>query len=114
MVNQGIKGDSMGDKDGSKIDQLFIVMENGAKMLLKDVELISNDNLSEDVNISSGITGTFCGMPVTIECDIGFINKKVLYKLVYGISNNYLRMHGKPALREYTRYKWYKKYKRKE
>lgn len=104
----------MGDKDGYKIDQLFIVTEDGTKMPLKDVELISDDNVSEKVNISSGITGTFYGTPITIECDVGFINRKILYKVIYGISNNYLRMHGKPALREHTRYKWYKKYKRKE
>ena len=104
----------MGDKDGYKIDQLFIVTEDGTKMPLKDVELISDDNVSEKVNISSGITGTFYGTSITIECDVGFINRKILYKVIYGISNNYLRMHGKPALREHTRYKWYKKYKRKE
>ena len=113
-MNLDIEGVDMGDKDAYKIDQLFIVMEDGTKMPLKDVELISNDNLSEEVSISSGIRGTFYGMPVKIECDVCFINQKVLYKLVYGISNNYLRMHGKPALREHTRYKWYKKYKRKE
>lgn len=104
----------MGDKDGYKIDSLFLVCEDGTKIPLEETALISSDNLSEEVNISHGISGTFYGMPVKIECDVGFINKKVLYKLVCGISNNYLRMHGKPALREHTRYKWYKKYKRKE
>ena len=104
----------MEDKDGYKIDSLFLVCEDGTKIPLEETALISSDNLSEEVNMSHGIRGTFYGMPVKIECDVCFINQKVLYKLVYGISNNYLRMHGKPALREHTRYKWYKKYKRKE
>lgn len=104
----------MGDKDGYKIDSLFLVCEDGTKIPLEEIAPLSDDNLSEEVNMSHGISGTFRGTPVTIGCDTAFINRKVLYKLVYGISNNYLRMHGKPALREHTRYRWYKIHKRKE
>lgn len=104
----------MGDKDRYEITSLVLVCEDGTKIPLKDTTPLSSDNLNEEVNMSHGISGVFYGMPVKIECDVGFINQKVLYKLVYGISNNCLRMHGKPALREHTRYKWYKKYKRKE
>lgn len=101
----------MGDKDGYKIDSIFLVCEDGTKLPLKEITSISSDNLSEDVNKPSGLLGEFKGIPVRIECDIGFIDKRFLYKVVYGISNNYLRMHGRPALRERARYKWYKKHK---
>lgn len=101
----------MGDKDGYKIDSLFLVSEDGMKIPLEEVALISSDNLSEDVNKPSGLLGEYNGKLVTIEGEIGFINRRYLYKVVYGISNNYLRMHGRPALRERTRYRWYRKHK---
>ena len=34
-------------------------------------------------------------------------------KLLHGISNSYLRMHGGKALREHTKYNWYKRCKKK-
>lgn len=106
-----IKGGSMGDKDGYKIDSLFLVDEDGRKIPLEEVALISCDNLSEDVNKPSRLLGEYNSKPVTIEGDIGFVDRRYLYKVVYSISNNYLRMHGRPALRERTRYKWYRKHR---
>ena len=106
------KGDFMRVKDRYEIASLALVCEDGTKISLKDIVPLSSDNLSEEVNMLHGISGTFYGTPMTIEYDTAFVSRKVLYKLVYGISNNYLRLHGKQALREPTRYKWYKKYKR--
>lgn len=109
-----IKGGFMGDKDGYKIDSLFLMGEDGTKIPLEENALISNENLSEDLNKPSGLLGEYKGIPVIIKGDIGFMDKRYLYKVVYGISNNYLKMHGRPMLRERTRYKWYRERQRKK
>ena len=101
----------MGDKDGYKIDSLFLVSEDGTKIPLEETALISSDNLSEDVDKPSGLPGEYNGMSVIIQYAIGFMDRRYLYKIIYGISSNYLRMHGKPALRERTRYRWYRKHR---
>ena len=116
-MNFDIEGVGMGDKGEYKIDQLCIVCEDGTKIPLAETALISVDNLGEDVDKSSGLLREYNTEPVTIELDIGFVNRKCLYKTIYGISmsNNYLRMCGGYALRERTRYRWYKRHtKRKE
>ena len=89
------KGDFMRVKDRYEIASLALVCEDGTKIPLKDIAPLSSDNLSEEVNMLHGISETFYGTPMTIEYDTAFVNRKVLYKLVYGISNNYLRLHAK-------------------
>lgn len=50
---------------------------------------------------------------VEIDCTPDYFNQKVITELFFGITNNYRRMHGGFALRERTKYKWYKRHKKK-
>ena len=92
---------------------LFIMMEDGEPIPIgKAIEVEMLDDQSEDdreelVTINMHTTGE-----VEIDCALNYFNQKVITELFFGITNNYRRMHGGFALRERTRYKWYKKYKR--
>lgn len=104
----------MGGNDNCKIDALYLVTEDGTK-LLSDVQTLSNSIEcinDEDLNKEFGMLGIYDGEPVTMELGSVFITLKCLYKMLYGIeiTSNYLKMHGNPTLRERTRYKYYKKY----
>jgi len=49
---------------------------------------------------------------MTFTCNNCYVNMKCVNQ-IYGISNNYIRLHGGIAVREHTRYKWYRKHKKR-
>lgn len=48
----------------------------------------------------------------TFVCELTYINKKKLYEVLYGTTNNYRRLHGGHALREVTRRRYIMKHRR--
>ena len=106
-----IKGDSMGNIAVGNAS-LFIMTEGGEPMPLGDtieVETV-DDHFQDDYK---KVIGHICTSDeVTIDCTLNYWNQKLITELFFGITNNTRRMHGGFALRERTRYKWHKKYKR--
>ena len=91
---------------------LFIMTEGGEPIPLGDtieVETV-DDHFQDDYKKVIGHIHT--SDEVTIDCTPNYFNQKLITKFFFGITNNYRRMHCGFALRERTRYKWYKKYKR--
>lgn len=91
---------------------LFIMTEGGKPIPLGDtieVETV-DDHFQDDYKKVIGHIHT--SDEVTIDCTPNYFNQKLITELFFGITNNARRMHGGFALRERTRYKWYKKYKR--
>ena len=91
---------------------LFIMTEGGKPIPLGDtieVETV-DDHFQDDYKKVIGHIHT--SDEVTIDCTPNYFNQKLITKFFFGITNNSRRMHGGFALRERTRYKWYKKYKR--
>ena len=89
---------------------LFIMTEGGKPIPLGDtieVETV-DDHFQDDYK---KVIGHICTSDeVTIDCTPNYFNQKLITELFFGITNNARRMHGGFALRERTRYKWYKRY----
>lgn len=105
-----IKGGSMGNisiGNGS----LFIMAEGGEPMPLGDaIEIETIEEPSKDDR--DEIIGHMCTSgEIEIDFTPDYFNQKVITELFLGITNNYRRMHGGFALRERTKYKWYKKHR---
>lgn len=49
-----------------------------------------------------------------ISFTLDYYNKKRFIEALFGITNNYCRMHGGFALRERNRYRWHKQNKKRE
>lgn len=48
----------------------------------------------------------------TFVCELTYYNMKEIFQALYGVTNNYRRLHGGYALREVTRRKYIMKHKR--
>ena len=106
-----IKGGNMGNVSIGN-GSLFIMTAGGEPLSLGDkieAETIE-ENFQDDYEES--IYNICTSDEVTIDCTPNYFNQKLITELFFGITNNARRMHGGFALRERTRYKWYKKYKR--
>lgn len=91
---------------------LFIMMEDGEPIPIgKAIEVEMLDDQSKD-DREELLNHMHTTGEVTIDCTPNYFNQKLITKFFFGITNNARRMHGGFALRERTRYKWYKKYKR--
>ena len=108
-----IKGGSMGNISVGN-GALFIMTEGGEPMPLgntieiETIEKHSKDDREELLNHmhTSG--------EVEIDCTLDYFNQKVITELFFRITNNYRRMYGGFALRERTKYKWYKRHKKRK
>lgn len=106
-----IKGGNMGNVSIGN-GSLFIMTEDGEPMSLGDTieaEIIE-EHFQDDYE--EAIYNICTSDEVTIDCTPNYFNQKLITELFFGITNNARRIHGGFALRERTRYKWYKKYKR--
>ena len=92
-------------------ESLFIMAEDGELLPLGNtIEIETIEEHFKD-NRDEIIGHIHTSDEVTIDCTPNYFNQKVITELFFGTTNNYRRMHGGFALRERTRYKWYKKYK---
>lgn len=106
-----IKGGNMGNVSIGN-GSLFIMAESGELLPLGNtIEIETIEEHSKD-NRDEIIGHILTSDEVTIDCTPNYFNQKLITKFFFGITNNARRMHGGFALRERTRYKWYKKYKR--
>ena len=107
-------GGYMEEKDTYNTGTLFFMGNDGICHPLSKTEEMSIEDDNCSPNSDDGtIIRHFNSDPVTINVESCYINQKIIYKLLHGISNNYLRMHGGKALREHTKYNWYKRCKKK-
>lgn len=94
---------------------LFIMAEDGEPIPIGEaieVEILDDQSKDDREELLNHIHTTG---EVEIDCTPDYFNQKVITELFFGITNNYRRMHGGFALRERTKYKWYKRHrKRKE
>lgn len=49
---------------------------------------------------------------ISFICEPTYVNNKKLYEVLYGVTNNYIRLHGGYTLREVTRRKYIMKHRR--
>ena len=105
-----IKGVNMGSISVGN-GSLVIMTESGEPMSLGDtieVETIE-EHFQDDYEKVIGHIHT--SDEVTIDFTPDYFNQKLITEFFFGITNNARRMHGGFALRERTKYRWYKKYK---
>ena len=106
-----IKGGNMGNVSIGN-GSLFIMTEGGEPMPLGNaIEVETVDEHFQD-DYKKVIDHICTSDEVTIDFTPNYFNQKLITKFFFGITNNARRIHGGFALRERTRYKWYKKYKR--
>lgn len=89
----------------------FVDLKTGKKINIENAEV---SVLSEDEDdIKQKSTGKLdISKKANFTCELTYINRKELFQALYGIANNYRRLHGGHALRETTRRRWVMKHKR--
>ena len=93
---------------------LFIMMEDGEPIPIgKAIEVEMLDDQSKD-DREELLNHMYTTGEVEIDCTLDYFNQKVITELFFGITNNYRRMHCGFALRERTKYKWYKRHKKRK
>ena len=93
---------------------LFIMMEGGEPIPIgKAIEVEMLDDQSKDER-EELLNHMYTTGEVEIDCTPDYFNQKVITELFFGITNNYRRMHCGFALRERTKYKWYKRHKKRK
>ena len=93
---------------------LFIMMEDGESIPIgKAIEVEMLDGQSKD-DREELLNHMHTTGEVEIDCTPDYFNQKVITELFFGITNNYRRMHCGFALRERTKYKWYKRHKKRK
>lgn len=93
---------------------LFIMMEDGEPIPIGEaieVEMLDDQSKDDHEELLNHMHTTG---EVEIDCTPNYFNQKVITELFFGITNNYRRMHGGFALRERTKYKWYKRHKKRK
>lgn len=93
---------------------LFIMMEDGESIPIgKAIEVEMLDDQSKD-DREKLLNHMHTTGEVEIDCTPDYFNQKVITELFFGITNNYRRMHCGFTLRERTKYKWYKRHKKRK
>ena len=83
----------------------FVDLKTGKKINIENAE-VSTLSESKDVNeLDISKTAHF-------TCELTYLNRKELFWALYGITNNYRRLHGGHALRETTRRRYIMKHKK--
>lgn len=89
----------------------FIDLETGKKINIDNAS-VSMENEERDCNNNQSNCKNINLKDKTFVCDLAYINKKILYEALYGITNNYRRLHGGHALREVIKRSCIMKHKR--
>lgn len=95
-------------------DASFINLETGKKINIGNIEnaSISIEYEKEDCNNDKSNFRRLEFEDTTFTFEPKYLNTKKLYQMLYGITNNYRRLHGGYALREVTRRRYIMKHKR--
>lgn len=91
----------------------FIDLETGKKINIDNAS-VSIEDEKRNYNNSKLNFKNMNLKDKTFVCELPYINKKKLYNILYGITNNYRRLHGGHALREVTRRRYIMKKKDKQ
>lgn len=93
---------------------LFIMMEDGEPIPIDEVievEMLDDQSKDDREELLNHMHTTG---EVEIDFTPDYFNQKVITELFFGITNNYRRIHGGFALRERSRYRWYKQNAKRE
>ena len=93
---------------------LFIMMEDSEPIPIGEVievEMLDDQSKDDREELLNHMHATG---EVEIDCTPNYFNQKVITELFFGTTNNYRRMHGGFALRERSRYRWYKQNAKRE
>lgn len=89
----------------------FVDLKTGKKINIENAE-VSTLNESKDVNEREPTGKLDISKTPHFTFELKYLNTKKLYQMLYGVTNNYRRLHGGYALREVTRRKYIMKHKR--
>lgn len=92
-------------------DAIFVNLETGEKINVGNAS-VSIENEKRDRNNNELNCKNMNFKDKTFVCELAYINKKMLYEVLYRITNNYRRLHGGHALREVTRRRYIMKHRR--
>lgn len=88
----------------------FIDLETGKKINIENAE-VSTLSKSKDVNEREPTGKLDISKTPHFTCELTYFNMKEIFQALYGITNNYRRLHGGYALREVTRRRYIMKHK---
>lgn len=89
----------------------FVDLKTGKKINIENAE-VSTLSESQDVTKQESICKLDISKTPNFVCELTYYNMKKIFQALYGITNNYRRLHGGHALREVTRRKYIMKHKR--
>lgn len=89
----------------------FIDLETGKKINIENAE-VSTLSESKDVNELEPTGKLDISKTPHFTCELTYFNMKEIFQALYGVTNNYRRLHGGYALRETTRRRYIMKHKR--
>lgn len=92
-------------------DAIFVNLETGEKINVGNA-FVPIENEKRDCNNNQLNCKNMNLKDKTFVCELTYINKKMLYEVLYGITNNYRRLHGGHVLREVTRRGYIMKHRR--
>ena len=93
---------------------LFLMSEDGEPMQIGDAIKIETINDCSEGDHEESLNHMHTSGEIEIDFTLDYFNQKVITELFFGITNNYRRMHCGFALRERTKYKWYKQHKKRK
>lgn len=99
----------MGNITANNVSLFIMTYDNGPVPLgdTIEVEMITED--SSENNLKRDFMNLDMQKEVTFTAEL---NRSIdITRVLFGLTNNYRRMHGGFALRGRTIYRWYKKYK---
>lgn len=92
-------------------DAFFVNLETGEKINVDNAS-VSIENEEIDCNNNQSNFRRLEFKDTTFTFELKYLNTKKLYQMLYGITNNYRRLHGGHALREVTRRRYIMKHRR--
>lgn len=92
-------------------DASFINLETGKKINVDNAS-VSIEYEKEDCNNDKSNFRRLEFEDTTFTFELKYLNTKKLYQMLYGITNNYRRLHDGYALREVTRRRYIMKHRR--
>lgn len=89
----------------------FVDLKTGKKINIENAE-VSTLGESKDVNEREPTGKLDISKTPHFTCELTYLNRKELFQVLYGTTNNYRRLHGGHALRETTRRRYIMKHKK--
>lgn len=88
----------------------FVDLKTGKKINIENEE-VSTLSENKDVNEREATGKLDISKTAHFTCELTYFNMKEIFQALYGIINNYRRLHGGYALREVTRRRYIMKHK---